>query len=87
MVQLAFFQAMQFSNAMQHILQHVTYANPAHGPVSILNCDLAYGFYWIPLATSATLLGVILHYNIGNQPLIVFLLVLPMGWSHIQCIY
>jgi hypothetical protein len=80
---LAPFAAMQYGLALQRILQHITYANPAFGPVHMLKCDLSDGFYRIPLAPSAIPhLSVILPYGSGEEPLIAFPKTLPMGWKH-----
>ena len=77
------FAAMQFGNTLQRVLQQIAYANPAFGPVLALKCDLADGFYRIPLASSVIPhLGVIMPYSPGEEPLIAFPLALPMGWTH-----
>jgi len=77
------FAAMQFGNTFQRVLQRIAYANPAFGPVLALKCDLADGFYRIPLATSVIPhLGVVMPYSPGEEPLIAFPLALPMGWTH-----
>ena len=82
-VPLAPFPAMQYGTALKRILQQIAYADPAHGPVHMLKCDLSDGFYRIPLAPSAIPpLGVILPYSPGEAPLIAFPLMLPMGWKH-----
>ncbi len=79
---LAPFAAMQFGLTLQRVLQQIAYANPAFGPVLALKCDLSYGFYRVPLASSAIpSLGVILPYSTG-EPLIAFPLALPMGWTN-----
>ena len=74
---------MQFGHTLKRVLQHIDYANPAFVPVLALKCDLSDGYYRIPLAPSAIpLLGVVMPYNPGEQPLIAFPLALPMGWTN-----
>ena len=75
----------QFGQALQCIIQHVVYANPAHGPVLLAKLDLADGYYRIPLSPHAAQhLAVVLPPDSDGQVrqnLIGIPLSLPMGWS------
>ncbi len=76
-------QAMQFGHSLQHILQHLDYANPVFSPPRLAKLDLADGYYRIPLSASAALeLAVVLPPNQTSEPLIGLPLSLPMGWSN-----
>ena len=73
-------EAMQFGKALQCVLAKVVHADPYYGPVSMGKIDIADGFYRIRLqARDIPKLGVILPSD-GNEPLVAFLLALPMGW-------
>ena len=74
--------AMQFGGALQRILQHLAYANPAYGPPLMAKLDLSDGYYRIPLSAHAALeLAVILPPDGNSGPLLGIPLSLPMGWS------
>jgi hypothetical protein len=82
-VPLAPQHAMQFGNAIQSLLQHIAYANPAFGPVLLSKFDLSDGYYRIPLHPEAALeLAVVLPPIQRHQPLVGIPLVLPMGWKY-----
>jgi hypothetical protein len=76
--------AMQFSSALQRILQWLAYCNADHGPPLMAKVDLADGFYRVPLSPDAALaLAIIIPSNIPSfHSLIALLLTLPMGWTH-----
>jgi hypothetical protein len=78
------YQAMQFSAALQRMLQRIVFCDPSHGPPLLAKVDLADGYYRVPLSPQASLaLGVVIP---NDQPhnaecLIALLLTLPMGWA------
>jgi hypothetical protein len=79
---LAPFQAMQFGNTLQWVLQRLAYANPAFGPPLLAKFDLSDGYYRIPLSPEAALeLAVVLPPLENQPPLVGIPLCLPMGWK------
>jgi hypothetical protein len=80
---LAAMEAMQFGWSLERILQEILFANPAHGPVQMIKLDISDGFYRIGLnIDNIPKLGVVFPMLPGDEPLIAFLLVLPMGWMN-----
>ena len=74
---------MQFGTALDRILREILLANPAFGPVQLMKVDLLDGFYRINLNVSdIPKLGVVFPIEQGEEPLVAFPLVLPMGWSN-----
>jgi hypothetical protein len=75
-------EAMQFGKALERILAQIVAANPAHGPVQLIKVDIADGFYrvWLNLADIPKL-AVSIPSLKGEEPLLAFPLVLPMGWT------
>ena len=74
-------ESMQFGRALERTLYNVHHANPRYGPVHMAKIDLADGFYRVKLAASGIeQLGVIFPRYPGEQQMIAFPLVLPMGW-------
>ena len=80
-VPLAPMEAMQFGRALDRTLYKIRHANRRFGPVFMIKVDLADGFYrlWVTAATVPTL-GVVFPHLPGEEPLVAFPLVLPMGW-------
>jgi hypothetical protein len=75
-------EAMQFGKALERILAQIVAANPAHGPVQLIKVDIADGFYrvWLNLSDIPKL-AVSIPSLKGEEPLLAFPLVLPMGWT------
>ena len=74
-------EAMQFGRALDRVLYHIRHANPRYGPVKLGKIDLSDGFYRVWLALSAIpKLGIVFPRYPGEEQLIAFPLVLPMGW-------
>jgi hypothetical protein len=74
-------EAIQFDKALWRVLQQVSMADPRLGPVHLSKIDIVDGFYriWIN-PNDVPKLGVVFPGAPGDEPLIGFPLVLPMGW-------
>ncbi|KAL7542839.1 hypothetical protein ACHAWF_007263 [Thalassiosira exigua] len=80
---LAAMESMQFGHALDHILREILLSNPAYGPVNMLKVDISDGFYRIDLnVDDIPKLGVAFPTRPGEEKLIAFPLVLPMGWKN-----
>lgn len=80
---LAALESMQFGLALDRILREILLANPEFGPVNLMKVDLSDGFYRIGLNTGdIPKLGVAFPTEPGEEPLVAFPLVLPMGWRN-----
>ena len=80
---LAAKESMQFGHALDRILREILLADPAHGPVYLIKIDISDGFYRIALnIDDIPKLGVVFPTLPGEEPLVAFPLVLPMGWSN-----
>ncbi len=80
---LAAMEAMQFGWSLERILREILFANRAHGLVHMIKLDISDGFYWIGLnIDDIPKLGVVFPMLPGDEPLIAFPLVLPMGWMN-----
>ena len=76
-------ESMQFGRALDRILREILLANPALGPVHLIKVDLSDGFYRVDLnPDDIPKLGVVFPTEKGEEPLMAFPLVLPMGWSN-----
>ncbi len=74
---------MQFGQSLEQILREILFANPAHGLVHTIKLDISDGFYRIGLnIDEIPKLGVVFPTLPGDEPLIPFSLVLPMGWTN-----
>jgi hypothetical protein len=75
-------EAMQFGKALWRILAGIVQANPRLGPVYLSKVDIADGFYriWVK-AADIPKIGVLLPAEQGQERLIGFPVVLPMGWK------
>ena len=72
--------AMQFGHALDRILREVLLADPKNGVVEMMKVDISDGFYRVNLALDdIAKLGVVFPVRDGQQPLVAFPLVLPMG--------
>jgi hypothetical protein len=75
--------AMQFGHALERFLRQILLADPALGPVLLLKLDISDGFYRICLnAQDIPKLGVVFPTLPGQERLVAFPLVLPMGWKN-----
>ena len=75
--------AMQFGHALERFLRQILLADPALGPVLIMKLDISDGFYRICLnPNDIPKLGVVFPTLPGQQRLVAFPLVLPMGWKN-----
>ena len=80
---LAAMEAMQFGHALDRILREILLADPAFGPVHLLKVDLSDGFYRLDVnVDDIPKLGVVFPTAPGEEQLIAFPLVLPMGWTN-----
>ena len=78
---MAPYEAMQFGRALERVLYLVRHANPRFGPLFLNKVDLSDGFMRVKLNPSAVLkLGVAFPRYPGEEQMIAFPLVLPMGW-------
>jgi len=74
---------MQFGHALDRILREILLANPIHGPVHLIKIDISDGFYRIALNIDVIpKLGVVFPTLPGEEQLVAFPLVLPMGWTN-----
>jgi hypothetical protein len=75
-------EAMKFGKALERILAQIVAANPAHGPAQLTKVDIANGFYraWLNLSDILKLAASIPSPK-GEERLLAFPLVLPMGWT------
>ena len=73
-------EAMQFGHALNRVLREVLLANPVYGPVRLMKIDISDGFYHVNLnIDDIPKLGVAYLTAEGEEPLVTFPLVLPMG--------
>ena len=74
---------MQFGHALEHILREILLANPVHGPTHLIKINISDEFYQISLnIDNIPKLGVVFPTLPGDEQLVVFPLVLPMGRSN-----
>jgi len=72
---------MQLGRTLQRVLHAVATANTRQGPVFLLKVNIADAFMRLQLQpTSIPTLGVVLPPYAGEDQLVAFPLVLPMGW-------
>jgi hypothetical protein len=80
---LAALDSMQFGHALDRILREILLSNPAFGPVFLMKLDISDGFYCIALnVNDIPKLSVAFPTAPGDDPLVVFPLVLLMGWKN-----
>ena len=76
-------EAMLFGHALDRILREILLAHPVHGPILLAKFDISDGFYRIDLnIDDIPKLGVAFPTRPGEEPLVAFPLVLPMGWKN-----
>ena len=75
--------AMQFGRALERMIRRIVLADPRFGPVQLIKVDISDGFYriWVRYPDIPKL-GVAFPALAGEEPLIAFPLVLPMGWKN-----
>ena len=74
---------MQFGHALDRILQEILLADPVHGPTHLIKNNISDGIYQIALnIDDIPKLGVVFPTLPGDEQLVAFPLVLPMGWSN-----
>jgi hypothetical protein len=80
-IPLAPTESMQFGRTLDRVLHRIHHANRRFGPVQLIKVDIADGFYRLKVAPShIPVLGVAFPHLPGEEPLVAFPLVLPMGW-------
>jgi len=80
---LAAKDSMQFGHALDRILREILLSDPALGPIYLMKIDISDGFYRIAInIDDIPKLGVVFPTLPGEEPLIAFPLVLPMGWKN-----
>jgi hypothetical protein len=68
---------------LHRILRHILLADHRHGPIYIIKIDISDGFYRIDVnPDDIPRLGVVFPTGAGEEPLVAFPLVLPMGWKN-----
>ena len=76
-------EAMQYGKALERYLRHFLLADPKFGPIYMLKCDLADGYYRLGLVIrDIPRLAVAFPSALQDDPLIALPLVLPMGWKN-----
>ncbi len=74
-------ESMQFGRTLERSLFTIRHANPRYGPVHQAKVDLSDGFYRERLnVQDIPHLGVAFPTYEGEEPMVAFPLVLPMGW-------
>jgi hypothetical protein len=72
---------MQFGHTFNRVLHRIHHANRRFGPVYMIKVDIADGFYQLKVATAhIPALGVAFPSLPGEELMVAFPLVLPMGW-------
>ena len=76
-------ESMQYGKALERYLRHILISDPKYGPIYMLKCDLADGYYRLGLVISdIPKLAVSFPSTDQQDPLIALPLVLPMGWKN-----
>jgi hypothetical protein len=73
--------SIQFGNAFYRFLHRLQRADTHNGPIFLSKTDISDAFMrvWIALSTIPSL-GALLPTHMGEEPLVAFPLILPMGW-------
>ena len=80
---IAAVDSMQFGHALDRILREILLSDPALGPVQMLKVDISDGFYRVNMnIEDIPKLGVAFPTEPGQEKLVAFPLVLPMGWKN-----
>jgi len=75
--------SMQYGKALDRILYRLETADTRHGPMFLLKIDISDGYYRVPLQLdSIPKLGALLPKEAGEEQLVAFPTVLPMGWKN-----
>ena len=75
--------AMQYAQALEHLIREVSIADPALGHMHVLKADGSDGFYCIGLRpTTDPKLGLVFPSEVEDEELVVIPLTLPMGWKN-----
>jgi hypothetical protein len=81
-------EAKKFGKALWRILAAIVHSNPRLGPVYLSKVGIADGFYWMWVkAADVPKLGVLLTAEPGQERLIGFPVVLPMGWNEYPSVF
>ena len=82
-IPIAPMDAMQFGHTLDRILHELLLADLSLGPNYLLKLDISDGYYRVNLNISnIPKLGVVFPTLPGEEPLVAFPLVLPMGWTN-----
>ena len=82
-IPLVSMESMQYGRALERYLRHILLADPRFGPVYMMKCDMADGYYRLNLVISdIPRLAVAFPSEQHDDPLIALPLVLPMGWKN-----
>ena len=74
---------MQYGKALDRYLRYILISDPKYGPIYMLKCDLADGYYRLGLVVSDIPKLAVAFPSVDQQdPLIALSLVLPMGWKN-----
>jgi len=88
MVPLTGHLPLQFSQVLHWLLWQIVCCDPSLGPIYIIKLGIADGFYCIHLAPRhIPLLGVAFPTSASDNPLVMFPLALPMGWTSLSPIF
>jgi hypothetical protein len=73
--------SIQFGAALYRFLQQLQRADTRHGPIKLAKTDISDAFMrvWLSLATIPSL-GALLPTYPGEEPMVAFPMILPMGW-------
>ena len=76
-------ESLQYGRALDRYLRHVLLADPKYGPVYLMKCDIADGYYRLHLRIrDCPKLALAFPASMGDEPLVAIPLVLPMGWTN-----
>ena len=75
-------EAMQYGKALERYLRHILVADPRYGPIYMLKCDLADGYYRLGLIINDIPKLAVAFPSKSSDPLVALPLVLPMGWKN-----
>ena len=85
---LAAKESMQFGHALDRILREILLSDPALGPIYQMKIDISDDFYRIAInIDDIPKLGDVFPTLPGEEPLIAFPLVLPMGWKNSPLVF
>ena len=74
---------MQFGQDLDRLIRHIVLSDPQFGPTYLMKVDISDGFYRIAIKPeNIPKLVVIFPTKPGEEPLVAFPLVIPMGWTN-----